>query len=85
MHYTYNTVGVCSTRIDFDVEGGIVHNVVYQNGCHGNLQGIAALVDGLTVDEVESKLGGICCGRKSTSCPDQLAIAVRNAFNESSK
>lgn len=85
MQYKYSTRGTCSSAIIFDLDGDVVRNVRFVGGCHGNLQGIAALVEGLTVDEVESKLGGICCGRKSTSCPDQLAIAVRNAFNESSK
>lgn len=80
MTYTYRTQGTCSSQITFDLDGDIVTNVKYYGGCNGNLQGISKLVEGMTVDEIEKKLGGIRCGFKSTSCPDQLAKAVRKAY-----
>jgi uncharacterized protein (TIGR03905 family) len=72
----YKTTGVCSSQIDFKVEDGIVKNVTFHGGCEGNLQGVSQLVEGLTVKQVIAKLDGITCGRKSTSCPDQLAKAL---------
>lgn len=81
MTYTYKTQGTCSSQITFDLDGNVVKNVKYFGGCNGNLQGISKLVEGLTVEEIEEKLGGIRCGFKNTSCPDQLAKAVRKAFN----
>lgn len=81
MTYTYKTQGTCSSQITFDLDGNVVTNVKYYGGCNGNLQGISKLVEGLTVEEIEKKLGGIRCGFKSTSCPDQLAKAVRKAYN----
>ncbi len=80
MTYTYRTQGTCSSQITFDLDGDVVSNVKYYGGCNGNLQGISKLVEGMTVDEIEKKLGGIRCGFKSTSCPDQLAKAVRKAY-----
>lgn len=85
MKYTYKTKGTCSTQIDLELEGNIVHNVVFTGGCHGNLQAIPKLVEGLTVEEVESKIKGISCGGKGTSCGDQLAIACREALEASRK
>lgn len=82
MKYTYKTRGTCSTQITFDLDGNVVRNVKYFGGCNGNLQGISSLVEGLTVDEIEKKLSGIRCGFKSTSCPDQLAKAVREALTK---
>ena len=73
---TYMTKGVCSRRIDISVEDGIVTEVVFNGGCAGNTKGVAALCEGLTVDEVIYKLSGIRCGLKPTSCPDQLAKAL---------
>lgn len=72
----YKTAGVCSSQIDFKVEDGIVKKVQFHGGCDGNLQGVSQLVEGLTVNQVIDKLEGITCGRKSTSCPDQLAKAL---------
>lgn len=72
----YSTKGVCSSEIIFTVENGIVLNVVFKSGCDGNLQGISKLVEGMPVDEVISKLKGIDCGGRGTSCPDQLAKAL---------
>ena len=73
----YKTKGVCSQAIDIQVENGIVQSVSFQGGCHGNLQGIGALVKGMKVEDVISRLEGIRCGFKNTSCPDQLAQALR--------
>lgn len=73
---TYNTRGVCSRKINVEVEDGIVKAVSFEGGCSGNTRGVAALATGMTVDEVIEKLSGIRCGFKSTSCPDQLAKAL---------
>jgi uncharacterized protein (TIGR03905 family) len=75
--YSYQTEGTCSFQIDFEVDDdGRLHNVQYLGGCNGNLQGISRLVEGMPVEEVRAKLGGIRCGFKDTSCPDQLARAL---------
>lgn len=79
MEFEYKTKGTCSQRIIFNIEDNIVSNVKFIGGCHGNLQGIASLVDGMDADEIIDKLSGIRCGMKSTSCPDQLANAIRKA------
>lgn len=73
----YKTSGTCSSAIDFEVENGIVKNVTFIGGCKGNTQGISALVKGMPVDEVISRLEGIKCGFKPTSCPDQLSKALK--------
>jgi len=73
----YKTSGTCSSAIDFEVEDGIVKEVKFIGGCNGNTQGVAALVKGMPVDEVVSRLEGIKCGFKGTSCPDQLAKALK--------
>lgn len=78
-HYEYKTKGTCSQLISLDLDGDVVRNVRFVGGCNGNLQGIGKLVEGMTVREVEEKLTGIRCGMKPTSCPDQLAKAVREA------
>ena len=85
MSYTYKTSGTCSTQIELDLEGDVVHNVKFTGGCDGNLKAIPALVEGLTVAEVEQKISGIRCGFKSTSCGDQLAKACRAAYEASRK
>ncbi len=82
MHYSYITSGTCSSKIDLDVEDGIVKNVKYTGGCNGNLQGIARLVEGMRADEVIQKCSGIHCGYKTTSCPDQLAKALKIALDK---
>ncbi len=79
MKYTYRTKGTCSRSITFDIEDGVVRNVQFEGGCNGNLKGIGAIVDGMKVEDVIDKLSGIRCGFKSTSCPDQLAQALREA------
>ncbi len=78
MHtFTYTTRGVCSRSIDISIEDGVIRNVTYHGGCSGNTQGVAALARGLTVEDAIERLSGIRCGMKSTSCPDQLATALR--------
>ena len=76
MQYEYRTRGVCASKILLDVEAGIVKSVRFIGGCNGNTQGVAKLVEGMPVDEVISRLKGIRCGMKQTSCPDQLAEAL---------
>jgi uncharacterized protein (TIGR03905 family) len=73
----YKTQGVCSREIEFEIEGKIVKKVEFKSGCPGNLEGISKLVEGMEVDEIIKKLSGIRCGGKQTSCPDQLAKALR--------
>ncbi len=79
MAYQYRTKGVCSRSITFDIQDGVITHVQFEGGCNGNTQGIAALVEGMTVDEAIRRLSGIRCGFKDTSCPDQLANALRQA------
>ena len=74
----YKTQGTCSTFIDIEVNDGVIESVAFTNGCNGNLQGIAALVKGMTPADAVSRLKGIKCGMKSTSCPDQLAQALES-------
>ena len=81
MQYEYKTKGTCSRSILFDIENGKVKNVQFIGGCNGNLKGIGALVEGLDVQDVISRVEGIHCGMKSTSCPDQLAQALKEAVN----
>lgn len=81
MHYSYKTKGTCAQQIDFDIEGTTISNVQFFGGCNGNLKAISKLVDGESVEYIENKLKGNTCGFKSTSCADQLAIAVREALN----
>ena len=77
MHYEHTNKGTCSRSILFDIEDGKVKNVQYIGGCNGNLKGIGALVEGMDIDEVIARLEGTTCGMKSTSCPDQLAQALK--------
>ena len=79
--YQYTTQGVCSKSILFDVEDNKVKNVSYIGGCNGNLKGIGSLVEGMDIDDVISRLEGTTCGAKKTSCPDQLAKALK-AYKE---
>lgn len=74
----YKTNGVCSGYIDIELDGDIIKSVTFTGGCHGNLQGISRLVEGMNKDEAISRLKGIRCGFKSTSCPDQLAQALES-------
>ena len=77
MQYEHQNKGTCSRSVLFDIEDGKVKNVQYIGGCNGNLKGIGALVEGMDVEEAISRLEGIQCGMKSTSCPDQLAQALK--------
>lgn len=77
MKYTYKTSGTCSRSIEFEIVDGKVQDVSFMGGCNGNLKGIANLVKGLEIDEVIKRLEGITCGFKATSCPDQLAKALK--------
>ena len=79
MQYEYKTKGTCSQKIFFDIEDGKVKNVQFLGGCNGNLKGIGQLVEGMAVDDVIAKLEGTTCGMKKTSCPDQLAQALKEA------
>lgn len=79
MRYEFPTAGVCSVKIQFDVENGIVRNVKFTGGCSGNTQGVARLAEGMQIDEVITRLKGIRCGMRPTSCPDQLARALAQA------
>ncbi len=77
MKFTYRPKGVCSQQMDIEVDGGKLVSLRVLGGCSGNLQGISKLVEGMEIDEVISRLEGINCGFKKTSCPDQLAKALR--------
>ncbi|MBR5020782.1 MAG: TIGR03905 family TSCPD domain-containing protein [Oscillospiraceae bacterium] len=81
MQYEYKTSGVCSQRIFFEIEDNKVKNVQFIGGCNGNLKGIAALVEGMDIDDVITRVEGVTCGMKKTSCPDQLAQALKSAKN----
>ena len=83
MNHTYKPSQICAYGIDFELDGNIVKNIVFHGGCNGNLKAISKLLEGQTVEYIESKLRGNTCGNKSTSCADQLAIAVRKAYDES--
>ena len=80
--YNYSTEMVCAQVISFDIDGDVVRNISFMGGCNGNLKAISKLVDGWTVDKIESYLLGNTCGRRPTSCADQLARAVRKAYND---
>ncbi len=80
MQFTYTTKGTCSREILFEVEDGKLKNVQFIGGCNGNLKGICSLVEGMDVQEVISRLEGTTCGPKNTSCPDQLATALKQAL-----
>ena len=81
MQYSYKTKGTCSREILFEIEEGKVKNVQFIGGCNGNLKGIGALVEGMDADEIIARVEGIQCGMKATSCPDQLAQALKAAKN----
>lgn len=85
MRYEYKTENTCSQLISFDIEGNVISNIEFYGGCNGNLKAISKLLDGATVEYIEENLLGNLCGRRPTSCADQLAIAVRKAYNEQNK
>lgn len=85
MRYEYETKGTCAQTISFDIDGNVISNIEFYGGCNGNLKALSKILDGSTVEEIEEKLLGNTCGRRPTSCTDQLAIAVRKAYNESNQ
>jgi len=85
MRYSFDTSGTCTRKIEFDINDNIITNVTFYGGCPGNLAAIARVVEGKTVEEIESLFKDIKCGFKPTSCSAQLAIAVRKAYNELKK
>ena len=82
-HFDYLTENTCSQMISLDLDGDIVHNIAFTGGCNGNLKTTSLLLEGWSVGQIEKKLAGITCGRRSTSCSDQLARAVRAAYEAS--
>lgn len=78
----FKTKGTCSAKINFEIEDDILKSVEFTGGCNGNLKGISALVEGMNIHEVIKRLEGITCGFKSTSCPDQLAAALKDYLNK---
>ncbi len=80
MHITYRPKGVCSQLMEIDVEDGIIEKVVVKGGCSGNLQGISSLLVGMRTEDAIARMEGIRCGFKDTSCPDQLAKALKNCI-----
>lgn len=82
MKYSYRTKGTCARTITFDLENGVVSNIQFEGGCNGNLKGISALAEGKAAEDIIETLEGIRCGFKSTSCPDQLATAIKEALNK---
>ncbi len=85
MKHQYKTKGTCSQAIQFELDGDRVKNVSFYGGCNGNLKAIGKLVEGMTVDRIESLLKGNTCGFRNTSCADQLALAVREAYDNENK
>lgn len=81
-HITYATKGVCSRKIDIDVRDGVIVKVAFLGGCSGNTQGLCALLEGMTVEDAIKRLEGIKCGPRPTSCPDQLANALKEYINK---
>ncbi len=79
MQFEYRTQGTCSQKIFFEIEDGKLQNVQFLGGCNGNLKGIGSLVEGMDIDTVIARLEGTTCGFKPTSCPDQLAKALKEA------
>lgn len=80
MKYTYKTKGTCSREISFELQDGIVTNISFLGGCNGNLKGVSKLAEGQRVEDIIERLEGIKCGFKTTSCPDQLATALKEAM-----
>ena len=85
MQYQYKTKGTCSQAIFFEIEDGKLKNVQFMGGCNGNLKAISRVVDGMTVEQIESYFKGIDCNGKGTSCSDQLATVVRHALDSQQK
>ncbi len=85
MDYSYRTSGTCSVQIDFHIDGNVVTDIRFTGGCNGNLKAISKLVNGWTVEKIEEYLKGNTCGGRPTSCADQLARAVRTAYDREKK
>ena len=83
MTYTYTPTGVCSRQMTVEIENGMIRHVDVLGGCNGNLKGISSLLQGMRVEDAIARLQGIRCGMRPTSCPDQLAIALRQALEQS--
>lgn len=82
MTYKYRTQGSCAIQITFDIDDDVITNISFLGGCNGNLKALSKVVDGMTVEQIEGYFKGLTCGMKPTSCSDQLAKAVRCAYNE---
>ena len=82
MKHIYKPKGVCSSQVEFELDGDVVRNINFRGGCNGNLKAIAALADGMTIEQIKEKVMGITCGFKSTSCSDQLANALVDAYEK---
>lgn len=82
MKYTYIAKGVCARKISFDIEGNIIRNIEFDGGCDGNHKSIASILEGNTVEFIEERLTGVTCGFRDTSCGDQLAKGVREAYDK---
>lgn len=85
MEYIYKTQNTCSSEIKLHIEEGVVTDISFTGGCNGNLKAIPLLVNGWTAEEIEKKLSGVVCGRRPTSCADQLARACREAYEQEQK
>jgi uncharacterized protein (TIGR03905 family) len=85
MHYEYKTKGTCSVKIEFDINDDVITNISFLGGCNGNLKAISKLLDGTKVDYIVEKLKGNQCGMRGTSCADQLALAVEEAYEKTHK
>ncbi len=82
MKHSYKTKGTCSSQVDFELDNGTVKGILFHGGCSGNTQGVSRLAEGMSAQEVVSRCEGIRCGSKSTSCPDQLAHAIKQALQK---
>ena len=80
MRYNYKAENTCAQNISFDINGDVITNIEFDTGCRGNLAAIPLLIDGWTIDQIEAKLKGIKCGRRPTSCVDQLCTGIKNAY-----
>lgn len=85
MYYTVTPQNICPTSISFNLEGNVVTDISFVRGCDGNLKALSRLVDGMTVEQIEGYLKGNICGKRGTSCADQLARAVWEKYEESRK
>ena len=81
MVYQYKPKGICPSLIEFDIKNDVIEDVQFIGGCDGNLKGLSRLIKGMNVSEAATRLAGISCGRKRTSCPDQLSIALLNSVS----